>query len=580
MGLSRFFKSPRSRGNCSLRNVSFLKSKLFPLLSLLLFAIVPVSSQDQGASSEAKAIRGTVINSVTQEPIPRALVTSTNERFATLTDSSGHFEFTIPKAQNDASTPVNGVFISAGLSHRNEVWLNARKPGFFNNQERYLPSVVDKDNIISLIPEAIIKGHISLSTGDPAAGVSVQIYSHQVANGFFRWTQGAVTRTDSAGEFRFAELVGGNYKIATHEFMDADPQAAVSGDERPIFPPSYFPGGSDFASGADIDLQAGQTAEANLTLTLQRYYPIRIPVAGNDANVPLLVTLKGPHGPGFDLGYNASERRIEGSLPNGTYIVEVICGGPSQSAASVTITVQGAPTDGPVLALAHFATIPVVVKEEFNNKVWNGSVFMGVGGRTFAINGPRRYLNISVETVDDFSAFRGGAIRPPTGPNDVGMELDNLAPGKYWINVNTSRGYVASATSGSTDLLHEPLKVVSGANSPIEVTLRDDAASLDGNIAKSSGQQAVIAPGTTVYVVPLPDSSGQFQQTGISPDGKFELQNLPPGSYRVLAFATSQKALPYRDVESMKAWEGKGQVVRLTAGQKTSVQIPLVEPGN
>lgn len=580
MGFSRFFNLPRSRENRSLWNASSLNTRLFSLLSLLLFAIHPVSSQDQAANSEAQVVRGTVINSITREPIPRALVTSTDERFAALTDSSGHFEFTIPKAQDDTSTSVNGGFFRSRLSRGSELWLNARKPGFLSDQDRSLPSVVDKDNVISLVPEAIIKGHVNLSTGDPAAGVSVQIYSHQVVNGLLKWTRGAVTRTNSEGEFRFAELARDNYKISTLEFSDADPQAAIPGDERSVFPPAYFPGGSDFGTGANINLQAGQTIEADLLLTLQRYYPIRIPVVGNEANADLQVAVQGPHGPGFALGYNAAERRIEGSLPNGTYVVEATSYNPLPSTGLVNLSVQGGPTDGPVLSLVLNVSIPVEVKEEFNNKVWNGSVSMSIGGRYFSIKGPRRYLNVSAESADDFARSRGGAMRPPTGPNDDAIELENLSPGKYWIYVNTSRGYVASATCGSTDLLREPLRVVSGANSPIEITLRDDGAALDGTIGNSSEQPATIEPGATVYLIPLPDSSGQFQQTGISPDGKFELQNLAPGSYRVVAFATSRKAFPYRDAESMKAWESKGQVVRLTAGQKTSMQISSVEQGN
>ena len=38
-------------------------------------------------------VTGVVINSVTHEPVARALVVSEGERFATLTDSSGRFEF-------------------------------------------------------------------------------------------------------------------------------------------------------------------------------------------------------------------------------------------------------------------------------------------------------------------------------------------------------------------------------------------------------------------------------------------------------------------------------------------------------
>jgi hypothetical protein len=44
----------------------------------------------------------------------------------------------------------------------------------------------------------------------------------------------------------------------------------------------------------------------------------------------------------------------------------------------------------------------------------------------------------------------------------------------------------------------------------------------------------------------------------------------------MLAFASRQPNLPYRDPEAMKLYETKGQVVHLTPGQKTSVQLQLI----
>ena len=54
----------------------------------------------QGLSAEEKdteTIRGTVVNSVTHEPIGRALVYSLDNRFAMLCDAGGHFKFKIPR---------------------------------------------------------------------------------------------------------------------------------------------------------------------------------------------------------------------------------------------------------------------------------------------------------------------------------------------------------------------------------------------------------------------------------------------------------------------------------------------------
>ena len=70
--------------------------------------------------------------------------------------------------------------------------------------------------------------------------------------------------------------------------------------------------------------------------------------------------------------------------------------------------------------------------------------------------------------------------------------------------------------------------------------------------------------------------------TGVGPvmqGGEFNFPNLSPGTYRLLAFRRPQPELEYRDPEAMRAYESKGLVVRLVAGQKEHVRLPLVSPG-
>ena len=82
--------------------------------------------------------------------------------------------------------------------------------------------------------------------------------------------------------------------------------------------------------------------------------------------------------------------------------------------------------------------------------------------------------------------------------------------------------------------------------------------------------------GAYVYCIPLPDSSGRFTVSGISAEGTFQLQQLPPGAYRLLAFDRQQDELEYRNAEVMNIYEDKGPVVRLVAGQTEQVRVPLI----
>ena len=149
-------------------------------------------------------------------------------------------------------------------------------------------------------------------------------------------------------------------------------------------------------------------------------------------------------------------------------------------------------------------------------------------------------------------------------------------------------------TSGSRDLLREPLIVAPGSHAPIEITMRDDAAKIEGTVAGisaslagSDGNRAGILDrpsessnehGPTAYVlcIPLPDSGGQFQQFYAFRGGTIMAFQVTPGSYRVLAFPHSQQNFPYRDPQAMKAYETFGQVVTLAPGQTQHVELQLI----
>jgi hypothetical protein len=135
---------------------------------------------------------------------------------------------------------------------------------------------------------------------------------------------------------------------------------------------------------------------------------------------------------------------------------------------------------------------------------------------------------------------------------------------------------VAAVTTGGVDLLHEPLVVAAGSSTPIEITMRDDTAEIDGTVAGITAGAMTTSTPAYVYCIPLPDSSGQFQFLFVSPEGKFNSLTMAPGTYRVMALKNQQPNLPYRDAEAMRAYETKGQIVHLSPGQKTTLQLQII----
>ena len=549
------------------------------------FLLLRVFAQE--GPPELQSIRGQVINNVTREPIGRALVFSTDNRFATLTDSEGHFELSIP-APSAANAGDSGALIRTAAVLRES--LRARKPGFLDYQGRgSTPVVPGRELTISLVPEALIVGHVVLPSSEASDRIQVELYHRRVQNGRARWTMQQQTTSKSTGEFRFADLPAGSYKLLTRELLDTDPVTFNQRGPQFGYPPVYFPAAGEFLSAEVIQLTAGQTFQADITLVRQPYYPVKIVVANAQPGVGMqvIVAPQGHWGPGYALG--TREQTIDGLLPSGTYTVEAASFGADPVTGSMSFTVKGAPLVGPNMTLVADTSMPVSVKEEFNDPE-NGSapaVTIINGGTRHHLTGPGRYLNIQLEPVDDFGLQQGAFLRPPVGPEDTSLVIDKVKPGRYWVKVDSSRGFASSVTCGGVDLKHQPLVISGGSSDPIEVTMRDDWAEVDGTIdgvaspfgeneAAAIQDQVYFEAAAHIYFVPLPDSSGEFHEAWAGRDGKFRAQQIQPGAYRVLAFDREQPELEFRDPEAMRAYDNKGQVVRLLGNQKEQLRLQLI----
>ena len=521
------------------------------------------------------SVHGIVVNRVTHEPLARALVVSPDNRYATLTDAQGRFEFKLAEPPAGAQVAVQPTDIFA---------LTARKPGFLQTPDAMVNLRQDdkgRDITISLVPEAHIVGQVTLPSGETPDQLRVELFRRQVREGSSHWDQLATAVVKHSGEFRFADLAAGDYKLLTSELLDQDPVDLKPGAVQYGYPPVYYPNATDFASAKTVTLAAGMTVEADMTLVRHAYYPIKVAVV----NVPpgtglgVTVSIQGRGGPGYALGYNMQTQSIEGMLPDGIYSLEATSYTQSPATGSTTISVRGGPVNGAQLALIPDGSIAVNVKEEFSAERGDNThtvrILSGPIGSN--IHGPRSYLNVFLEPADDFGQKRGGALRGPTGRDDDALVIENVAPGRYWVRINSSRGFAASVTCGSIDLKHQPLLVgAGGTTSPIEITMRDQGAELNGTIdglaSSSNGNPGQVR----VYLVPLPDSDGEFREVWVAPDGKFQLQEIPPGAYVALAFARSQTGFEYRDAEAMREYDPQGVVLRLEPGQKTQVHLHLI----
>jgi hypothetical protein len=180
------------------------RRSLLPWLAALWVSTLPcphpAPTQDASSSHAlSSSLRGTVINSVTREPIARALVFSPDNRFATFTNDQGHFEFQLPRIESNPNSPTGGpAFYSSSVQ------LMARKPGFLDpaSWQAYNPqNAATDDTMIALIPEALIVRRVNLPSSNQSDRITVQVYKRQVRDGRPFWAPAASATTRLTASF-------------------------------------------------------------------------------------------------------------------------------------------------------------------------------------------------------------------------------------------------------------------------------------------------------------------------------------------------------------------------------------------
>ncbi|MGB7495604.1 MAG: hypothetical protein WBQ61_07725 [Candidatus Acidiferrum sp.] len=560
-------------------------------------------SQGQGQNGDGEqaeivtVVRGRVLNSVTKMPVARALVTL-GEDAAGFTDDRGQFEL---KTRTNTG-PRNGARRTVFMARS----VTAKKPGYLEGSRSTTTQFAageagseTKEVTIYLVPEALIVGHVEVPGTKGEVRIECELYRKTMEEGQETWRPSGTFTTWANGEYRFSNLKAGRYKLITHEEMDRDSMVPRPGVQLFGYPPIYYPNTTDFSAATTIVVKAGETAQANLTVVRRAYYPVRIEIANAPAGGPINLTVypMGHHSPGWSLGYNPGEGTIEGMLPDGNYTVEAhaLGGGnysvepngvrDAQSGGILNFSVRGRPLIGPTLSMVPIAPITVNVHEEFQAQEGN----TGNGGIPLAADGVRRYgsgLYVRLKSTDDITSIRTAVGRQLEGSDGKALVIEDAMPGHYRVDVRSAQGYAASIESGGVDLLKQPLVVGwGGGTPPIEVTVRNDGATVTGTVEQAAGsdpgnsqQSQQDNQGEHLYLLPL-DGNGQIWQNTIWNNTNFTFEQVPPGRYLLLAYEAASGNALETDADEIEATESKGKVVDLVAGQTVNVNVKAI-PAN
>lgn len=537
---------------------------------LLLFFASPfflasrLAAQQAAASSSSCpcTLRGTVLDSVTGNPIHGALVQSSAR--SAFTDSEGKFQL-------DALPAGPTTVQAAKPGYLSEKEFGTRSPKSFSLQ--FGPDAPPA--VLKLTPEGVVFGQVTDENGEPLEGFLVSlIYRNPIGRGLLRSPRLRAV-TDDEGRFRIAGLHPGTSFLAVRPTNGAAQTSVKEEDVPQGFAPVFYPAAHDMNSATPVRVRPGSPMQVNVSLKREPFVRLSGTVSGYSPGQHIALNLQDSLGDPLpqQIAFEPSTGNFQTKwIPPGAYSLSAQTfepvsaeGAGTVSAASQSINANSS-LSGIHLVFQPTVNIPVAIR---------GLPSSGAENEPLPV--VMVLLLAKGQTSRGSSHYATTANRPPDAPSGTGsLAVAGVEPGTYDVNATVFRGssyYLESVTWGSTDLLHDPLVLeASGAVPPIDVVVRDGAAALSGTVL--SGDQPASA---AVVVFPSdPRVPPGFAFSG--PDGSFQLQNLAPGTYRVIAL-DNYSSLDLENQSVLKNVASKAQEITLAPKQTASIHLQVTAVG-
>ncbi len=514
--------------------------------SLSIAQAFPQEAQPASAKPGAQSytLDGIVINALTGKPISGA------------------------KAQITGRSPViawsgpDGKFHFENINHA-QVSLEVEKQGFFweKTPAQLFSGFIGGVNlggespqvIVKLVPGAVIAGRLVDPDGKPVAHSLLRLFHSYVWEGLKAARARNDVVTNSQGGFRFDWLTPGTYYLRanTGDGWWAEGMGTPSNPYWQGYPVTFYGGGRDLKTASPITVDFGQHVKIHFQLPkAQLFYHVSGRVAGLAPGAVFSLWFAGPDGQ-RDYNWCCPHQpdpmgHFAMSVPAGSYNVHADMRGVigSQGVAVRRVNVSGDISDL-LLTIKPLLTVPVHVQ-------------------------PTRGLVTSIDLIRTSGPFVGRGFPVSFGPPAGPYEIPHLEPGTYRAVIAVRKPwYVASARSGNTNLLAENLTVSAKTPvQPIEIVLRHDVATIDGNVSFDGKP-------TSGVVLLIPKSRPRQAVTiSVGPTGQFQMANLPPGEYSAYAL-NRVDGLAYANPEVMRKYASEEKVIRVVPHGHVTVNLEL-----
>jgi len=494
------------------------------LLALPLFA---QNNTEKPASDKPATVEGTVTNSVTGLPIPRAHISlqggNSQGSYGAVSSLDGRFSITGLKPGSYSAVCQKVGFTE---SHGNRFRLTLQAGD----------SKTDAD--IHMTPLGSITGRVTDSDGEPIEGASVSAEGSGVGNGESGFT-------DDMGVFRIGGLAPGRYSVkAEHsDIFMGRPEIRTDGTVEVHNASTYYPGVISKKEAGHVTVRPGEDT-GGIDIQLVRVPFVR--VSGKVLNMPARVddayinVSQGTHGDGDQL-------RPDGTfevwrLDPGEYTLSAEWNAPNGSrvrTVGTDIEVAGSNIDG--IELRVVPDSDIVGHLEFEDEDARKLPQQNDPENSPEPDPPVGSITLNPASQNDES----GGSSPIAA--DGTFHLKKVPAARYHVRVRWGTSYVKSMRLGSTAIDGGTLDLSNGsAGADLSVLMSATTSTVSGKVEMDSGSAA-----DTVVVLYTSDGENwtTVEMVPVKDDGTYSKPSVAPGTYRIVAMPMEEMENPSDDPE-------------------------------
>lgn len=526
-------------------------------------------------------ISGIVQDAVSGSPVEGADV---------LIESSG------PPGQEKADsveTSADGHFVFEHLP-AGKYALSARCRGYapqkYQQHEGFTTAIavgaqLDSENIVfPIFPEAVIAGQVTDESGEAVRRAEVMLYEEMRVDGRIsvrRHIENAIGQhlTDDQGRYRFGELQKGRYYVAVsahpwyaQNITDASITGRVATDSsRPftrldamveenesldvVYPLTFYAGTTDSARASTISLEPGEMVTADVSIAAVPALHLQLTAPGLDLSQSTNVSVMQS---AFGLPAEFANTIVAWHGDGSAVIVGVPPG-------EIRINAQQSNGNGK-MALLFNETLTASQGMEINlNHQARGVPVSGIVKLAAGANLPPR----SILFLRDPQT--GGSWRATIGP-DGGFDFGDFpTPGRYALSFGGASNWYVRAVQAEGASVSGRLLDLQTAD-PVRLTVE-----LSQGLGRVEGvalRDAKGAGGVMIFLVSK-DPRGSASVVGRAQsdsDGTFEISDVPPGDYSILAVQNGWDD-DWADAELLQSWLSGGAAVTVAPNGKPRVQV-------